>query len=222
MQQRIQLVIFDCDGVLVDSEPIAETVLGAVLSDLGVDLPQAEVRRIFFGKTVAQCIGLIESMTGRVLTTAEIAAWRERLYREFREAPVEPVDGVREVLDTLRGELGLPLCVVSNGPIEKMETTLGVTGLRSFFADKLFSPDLGMPGKPAPDLFLAAAGAFGVAPLACVVVEDSAGGVAGARAAGMHALGFAGSPQTDAGALAAAGAELFTNMRLLPGLLAGR
>lgn len=222
MPQRIELVIFDCDGVLVDSEPIAETVLGSVLADLGVDLSQVQVRRTFFGKTVAQCIELIEGMTGRVMSASQIAAWRERLYRAFRETPVEAVVGVRAALDVLRAELGLPLCVVSNGPLEKMETTLGVTGLRGLFGDRLFSPDLGLPGKPAPDLFLAAARAFEIAPTRCAVVEDSASGVVGARAAGMRAFGFTGSVQTDAPALVAAGAELFDDMHALPGLLGGR
>jgi HAD superfamily hydrolase (TIGR01509 family) len=177
---------------------------------------------MFFGKTVAQCIALIEDLTGRAMTSGQVTAWRERLYRAFRETPVEAVAGVREVLDALSSDLGLPICVVSNGPIEKMETTLGVTGLRTFFPDQLYSPDLGLRGKPAPDLFLAAARAFGVAPMSCAVVEDSAGGVAGARTAGMHAFGFTGSPQTDAAALATAGAELFDDMRALPGLIARR
>jgi HAD superfamily hydrolase (TIGR01509 family) len=219
MTSPIQLVIFDCDGVLVDSEPIAETVLAAVLGELGVPLARADVRRTFFGKTTEQCIGIIEGLTGRAMSEELIVAWRERLYTAFRETPVRAVDGVHDVLETLRSQLRLPVCVVSNGPIAKMETTLGVAGLRHHFASTLFSPDLGMPGKPAPDLFLAAARDFHVAPRHCAVIEDSAGGVRGAVTAGMRSFGFTGLPLTDAVQLAAAGAELFDNMRSLPGLL---
>ena len=214
----IQLVIFDCDGVLVDSEPIAQRVLGDLLDELGVGMPQADVRTNFFGKTVPQCIVLIERLTGRPMSAELIASWRARLYAAFEQVPVTAVDGVHDVLSELR----LPVCVVSNGPIDKMETTLGVTGLRTFFGDHLFSPDLGIPGKPAPDLFLAAARTFGIAPASCAVIEDSAGGIRGANAAGMRAFGFTGLPSTDVEQLAATGAELFDDMRALPQLIANR
>lgn len=220
MARTIQLVIFDCDGVLVDSEPIAERVLGGLLRDLGAHLPRAEVRRTFFGKTVAQCIELIERLTGHAMSDELVTAWRERLYAAFRETPVRAVAGVRETLTELLEKMRLPVCVVSNGPIAKMETTLGVTGLRRFFRGTLFSPDLGLPGKPAPDLFLAAAREFGIEPCHCAVVEDSAGGVRGAIAAGMRVFGFTGLPLTDAAQLTAAGAETFDDMLALPGLLA--
>ena len=111
-------------------------------------------------------------------------------------------------------------CVVSNGPLRKMQTTLGVTGLLERFAAHLYSAETGLPGKPAPDLFLAAARDFGAAPGRTFVVEDSPKGVEGAVAAGMRVFGYAGSGHVDAGELEAAGARVFTRMRDLPGLIA--
>ncbi|HMB74481.1 MAG TPA: HAD-IA family hydrolase [Gammaproteobacteria bacterium] len=125
-------------------------------------------------------------------------------------------DGVRAALMTI----DVPICVVSNGPVEKMRTTLGVTGLLPMFEGRLFSPDLGLPGKPEPDLFLAAARSARVEPARCVVIEDSPGGVHGAHAAGMQALGFTGLAHIDAAALVAAGARTFAHMDELNALLA--
>jgi len=211
----IQLLIFDCDGVLVDSETIAHEVLVFVLADLGVSISLAHVWGAFFGKTVPQCIEIIESLSGQPVTAEFVALWRERLYSAFRERPVQAVPGVREVLD----KLSMPVCVVSNGPVAKMETTLGVTDLLRYFNGKLFSPDLGLPGKPAPDLFLAAAERAGADPRNCVVIEDSAAGVKGARAAGMRVFGFTGLPHVDGSKLREAGVELFDDMQHLPELL---
>jgi HAD superfamily hydrolase (TIGR01509 family) len=213
---RLELVIFDCDGVLVDSEAIAQEVLSDVLARLGVELSVTAVGERFFGKTVPQCIEIIEAMIGRRIPDDFIAAWRDELYAQFRNRPVQAVAGVRDCIE----QLDVAVCVVSNGPLEKMRTTLGVTGLLPVFENRLFSPDLGLPGKPEPDLFLAAAGAAGAAPQCCAVIEDSRGGVVGAIAAGMRAYGFTGLPHADARSLAAAGATLFTQMQELPQLLA--
>ena len=214
---RLDLVIFDCDGVLVDSEPIAYEVLSSILARLGVSMAPEEVGVRFFGKTVPQCIELAEELIGRRIPPDFIAAWREELYSTFRERPVQAVAGVREAVE----QLGAPVCVVSNGPIEKMHTTLGVTELLPLFEDRLFSPDLGLPGKPEPDLFLAAARSVQAQPEHCVVIEDSPGGIRGALAAGMQAYGFTGLPHIDAAALESAGARTFASMAELPGLLGG-
>lgn len=215
---RLDLVIFDCDGVLVDSEAIAQEVLSDVLATLGVTMTPAEVGERFFGKTVPQCVAIVENLIGRTLSEDFIAAWRAKLYGAFREAPVRAVDGVGDALQ----RIAAPICVVSNGPLEKMRTTLGVTGLLPKFEGRLFSPDLGLPGKPEPDLFLAAARSVRARPCHCVVIEDSPGGVLGARAAGMQALGFTGLPHIDAAALQAAGAQTFAHMEDLHGLLQQR
>ena len=212
---RLDLVIFDCDGVLVDSEGIAQEVLSDVLRQLGVDMTPAQVHEQFFGKTVPQCIELAEELSGRRMLNDFIANWREQLYTTFRERPVQAVAGVHAALE----QIDVPVCVVSNGPVEKMQTTLGVTGLLPYFDGKLFSPDSGLPGKPAPDLFLAAAKQLNAEIERCVVIEDGAGGVRGAVAAGMTALGFTGLPHIDEQALADAGAKTFASMDELPGLL---
>jgi len=213
---RLDLVIFDCDGVLVDSEAIAQEVLSKVLARLGAQMSPAEVGERFFGKTVPQCIEIAEGLIGHEIPDDFIAAWRAELYADFQNRPVQAVAGVRNAIE----QLGVPVCVVSNGPVEKMRTTLGVTGLLPLFEGRLFSPDLGLPGKPEPDLFLAAARAAGAVPDRCAVVEDSAGGVRGARVAGMRAYGFTGLPHIDAMSLLEAGATLFAEMRELPQLLA--
>ncbi|MGD2166819.1 MAG: HAD family hydrolase [Gammaproteobacteria bacterium] len=212
---RFDAVIFDCDGVLVDSEPIAQEVLSTVLARLGVAMTPEAVFDRYFGKTVPQCIAITEAMIGQPIPADFIATWRDELYTTFRSRPVQAVSGVREALE----QLELPVCVASNGPLEKMRTTLGVTGLLPLFADRLFSPDLGLPGKPEPDLFLAAARSVGASPQRCAVIEDSPGGVRGAIAAGMQAFGFTGLPHIDGAALAAAGARTFERMTELPRLL---
>jgi HAD superfamily hydrolase (TIGR01509 family) len=211
-----QLAIFDCDGVLVDSEEITHRVLADALRDLGLSLTLDEAFTLFIGNSLPQTIAVIESRLGRPLPEGFFPAWRERLYAAFREVPVRSIAGVEDVLDVL----AIPACVVSNGPLRKMRTTLDVTGLLPRFEGRLFSPDSGLPGKPEPDLFLAAAAEFGAEPARTVVIEDSTTGVRGAIAAGMTVFGYAGEPYVDPAALEAAGARVFNDMRELPGLLA--
>lgn len=210
-----QLAIFDCDGVLVDSETITHQVLADSLRNLGLTLELEEAFALFMGNTLAHTIEIIEDRLGSPLPEGFFPAWRERLYATFRATPVRPVEGVVEVLE----QLTIPACVVSNGPLPKMRTTLGVTGLLERFEGRLFSAESGFRGKPHPDLFLAAAAAFGAEPDRTFVVEDSPTGVRGAVAAGMTAFGYAGSPYSSADELAAAGARVFTDMRELPSLM---
>jgi|SRR5690606_15195705 len=216
MKSRWDLVIFDCDGVLVDSEWMANEVLQRVLRDVGLNLDMNEVIDTFVGKTVAQDVAIIEQRLGRALPADFFDAWRATLYAEFRTRPVRAVRGVEAVLDAL----DVPVCVVSNGPLLKMQTTLGVTGLLPRFEGRLFSPDCGLPGKPAPDLFLAAAAAAHADPKRTAVVEDTATGALGARAAGMKVFGYLGGRLNDAAGLSGAGALLFDDMQHLTALLA--
>lgn len=202
------LVIFDCDGVLVDSEVITHEVLADALRGLGIDLTVDEAMRLFMGNVLADTVAIVEARLGQPLPDGFFEAWREELYATFRERPVKAVPGVERVLDAL----DVPACVVSNGPLKKLRTTLGVTGLLARFEDRLFSPDLGLRGKPHPDLFVAAAERFGADPARTAVVEDSPGGIVGARRAGMIAFGYAAAPHTDAAALEAAGAVVFDDM----------
>jgi HAD superfamily hydrolase (TIGR01509 family) len=216
LSTEFQLAIFDCDGVLVDSEPLAHQVLIEALREFGIELDLDQAMRLFMGNTLQQNVAVIERLLGRPLPERFFPEWREMLYARFRSEPVRAVTGVADVLDSLT----MPCCVVSNGPFRKMETTLGVTGLLSRFEGRLYSAESGLRGKPAPDLFLAAARDFAVDPTRAFVVEDSPTGVAGAVAAGMTVFGYAGADHTDAGELAGAGARVFTTMPELRALLA--
>jgi HAD superfamily hydrolase (TIGR01509 family) len=211
-----QLAIFDCDGVLVDSEPLTHRVLIEALAPLGIELDLEGAIARFMGNTLQQNVAIIEEMLGRPLPEGFFPSWRESLYARFRSEPVQSVEGVGEVLD----QLAMPVCVVSNGPIRKMQTTLGVTGLLERFDGRLYSSESGLPGKPAPDLFLAAARDFDARPERTFVVEDSPKGVAGAVAAGMQVFAYAAADYVDAGELERAGAVLFRHMRELPALIA--
>ncbi|MGO4462664.1 HAD family hydrolase [Streptomyces sp. M-16] len=209
----VQLVIFDCDGVLVDSERIAARVQVALGERLGWPLTEDEVVRRFIGRSSASVREQVAARLGDV-TARE---WDEsfvRLHAEAVDAGLAPVDGLPEALDRIT----LPTCVASSGSHEKMRHTLGRTGLYDRFAGRIHSATEVPRGKPAPDLFLYAAARMGVDPSACVVVEDSRPGVEAARAAGMRSLGYAGG-LTPASALAGAGTTVFTDMRELPVLL---
>lgn len=210
-----KLAIFDCDGVLVDSERLAHESLVAALGELGIDLDIDRAIGLFMGNSLKQSVAIIEDLLGEPLPETFFPEWRERLYAHFRAAPVRPVPGVVDVLDALE----MPVCVVSNGPVRKMQTTLGVTGLLSRFEGRMYSSESGLPGKPAPDLFLAAARDFGVDPKQAFVVEDSVKGVTAAVAAGMRVFGYAAADYVEESELAALGASVFSDMRQLPELI---
>ena len=215
MSAPISLVIFDCDGVLVDTERIAVRIDVAVLAELGWKMSEAEVVERFMGKSDDEMTREIEAHTGRKLPESWEAPFRH-LYREAFAAELQPVPGILEALDTIT----LPTCVASSGTHEKIRYTLGLTGLYDRFAGRIFSVDDVRRGKPAPDLFLHAASRMGAAPERCAVVEDSPYGVQAAWAAGMRAFGYAGGliPRR---ALEGPHTVIFDDMRDLPRLLAG-
>jgi HAD superfamily hydrolase (TIGR01509 family) len=209
----ISLVIFDCDGVLVDTERIAVRIDVRVLAELGWTLTEAEVVERFMGRSDEEMTAEIEAHLGRRLP----ASWEEpfrHLYREAFAAELTPVPGVVAALDAI----SLPTCVASSGTHEKIRFTLGLTGLYERFAGRIFSRSEVARGKPAPDLFLHAARRMGVPPSGCVVVEDSRYGVEAARAAGMRAFGYAGG-LTPRPALEGPQTAVFDDMRELPRLL---
>jgi HAD superfamily hydrolase (TIGR01509 family) len=209
----LELVIFDCDGVLVDSERLAVKVDVQVLSSLGLTLTEDEVIDRFVGRSDEYVRSQLEAELGRPLGED----WEEEftpLYREAFATELRPVEGVVEALD----EIGLPTCVASSGTHEKMRYTLGLTGLYERFAGRIFSVTEVEHGKPAPDLFLYAARRMDANPARCAVVEDSRWGVEAARAARMHAFGYAGGV-TRAVRLAGPGTTVFHDMRDLPRLL---
>ncbi|MFF4383147.1 HAD family hydrolase [Kitasatospora sp. NPDC092039] len=214
MIKPIELVIFDCDGVLVDSEVIAVRVLVRLGEEYGWPLTAAEAIERFVGRSEAVNRATVAERLGG--DTA--AVWSKRfveLHAEEVDAGLTPVNGLPEALAAIT----LPTCVASSGTHEKMRHTLGRTGLYDRFAGRIFSATEVERGKPAPDLFLHAARSMGVDPAACVVVEDSRPGVEAARAAGMRALGYAGGV-TAAERLAGPGTVVFDDMRALPGLIA--
>ncbi|WP_328315753.1 HAD family hydrolase [Streptomyces sp. NBC_00388] len=213
MIKPVELVIFDCDGVLVDSERIAVRVDAMSLAALGWPLGEAEVVERFVGRSHADMIRDIEKHLGRRLPDGWEAEQRE-LYREAMEAELTAVDGVVEALD----EILLPTCVASSSGHDSLRHTLGLTGLYSRFEGRIHSAAEVAAGKPAPDLFLHAARNMGFAPEVCAVVEDSRYGVQAARAAGMRAFGYCGG-LTPAEWLQGPGTVVFDDMRELPGLI---
>ena len=207
------LVIFDCDGVLVDSERISVPVDAFVLSELGWPMSEDEVVERFVGRSSESIRQEIEAHLGHRLPDDWEASY-QHLYREAFEAHLTPVDGVLEALHRIT----LLTCVASSGTHEKMRHTLGLTGLYERFEGRIFSVTEVKNSKPAPDLFLHAASRMGVEPNACAVVEDSRSGVEAARAAGMRVFGYAGGVTSEQWLI---GPEtvVFHDMRELPGLL---
>ncbi|MEU9802604.1 HAD family hydrolase [Streptomyces sp. NPDC051000] len=215
MIKPIELVIFDCDGVLVDSERIAARVQVALGAELGWPLTREEVVDRFIGRSHASIRELVAARLGEE-TAAMWSDRFEQLHREAVDADLAPVEGLPEALDAIT----LPTCVASSGSHDKMRHTLGRTGLYERFVGRIYSASEVARGKPAPDLFLHAARHLGVDPAACVVVEDSRPGVQAARAAGMRAFGYAGG-LTPAERLEGPATTVFHDMRELPALVAG-
>lgn len=212
---RFDLVIFDCDGVLVDSERLSVGLDVKLLASLGWPLSESEVVERFVGRTDAAMRAEIEAHLGRAIGR-EWAAFADEYLRAFA-ANLEPVPGVVEAVDAVQAT-GVPTCVASSGDQAKIRRNLAKTGLLERFDGRIFSADDVEHGKPAPDLFLRAASVMGVGPARCAVIEDSRHGVAAARAAGMWAFGYA-SGVTPGGALAGPTTTVFDDMRDLPALL---
>ncbi|MGW1952148.1 HAD family hydrolase [Streptomyces sp. NPDC001920] len=213
---RYDLVIFDNDGVLVDSEPISNRLLAAYLTEVGHPTSYEDSIRDYMGSAMHRVHDLVRERTGRALPGDFDDVFHARVFAAF-ERELKPVAGVVDVLEKLAGD-GVPYCVASSGSHERIRVGHRTTGLSRFFDDgRIFSSqDVGR-GKPAPDLFLYAAERMGVAPERCVVVEDSPLGVQAAMAAGMDVYGFA--AMTPAAKLAGV-TRLFASMGELAGLLA--
>jgi HAD superfamily hydrolase (TIGR01509 family) len=206
-------VIFDCDGVLVDSERIAVRVDAEMLAELGWPLSEQEVVERFMGRTTEDMLRAIEAEVADLEPGWEVEF--DRRYRAALEAELAPVDGVVEALDAI----DIPTCVASSGSHDKLRFTLGHTGLYPRFEGRIFSAHDVVRGKPAPDLFLHAARSMGADPAACAVVEDSRYGVQAARAAGMRAFAYGGGLASRE-QLEGPGTVVFDDMRELPRLLA--
>lgn len=212
------LVIFDCDGVLVDTEPLSNRCFSEALNREGLPWDVAETMRRLMGRSMKSCIEIVEAALGRAVPPDFVDRLQERTFARFREDGVFAVSGVVSALDALE-RAGLRTCVASSGDHGKMHITLGSAGLWDRFDGRIFSATQVARGKPAPDLFQLAAERMGASPAESVVVEDSPAGAQAACAAGMRAYGYVGAAHTDRAGLVEAGATLFDDMRSLPALL---
>jgi len=208
---RFDLVIWDCDGVLIDSERLAVRTESQILTELGWPLTEADVVELFVGRSSRYMQTVIEEKLGRPVD------WKvqfEQRVREACERELEPVDGVIDALDAI----DIPSCVASSSSHAMLNFKLGLTGLAERFAGRIYSADDVAHGKPDPAVFLFAATSMGVAPERCAVIEDSVSGVEAGVAAGMSVFAFSGGV-TSAQKLQRDGVSLFSTMHLLPGML---
>jgi HAD superfamily hydrolase (TIGR01509 family) len=214
------LVIFDCDGVLVDSEIIAHELLAEMMTELGHPTTTAESIQEFGGRSLADTLVLAENLLGRKIPDDLGQRYGQRLADRLRR-DLKPIAGVKAAI----AELPDRRCVGSSSTLERVRISLEVTGLLPLFDGNIFSATQVAHGKPAPDLYLLAAKTMGFAPGQCVVVEDSPLGVKAAVSAGMTAIGFAGAAHATAALaqkLAAAGAQqVLSSMSKLPATIAG-
>jgi HAD superfamily hydrolase (TIGR01509 family) len=216
----IRLVIFDCDGVLVDSEPLAMRVLLEGLGESGYAIGEEEAYERFLGRSLANMQAVLRAEFGSELPSDRLDRMRQRLFAVYRQE-LTPIDGVAAMLD----RLAIPRCVASSSQMERLRLSLEVTGMLSRFEPHLFSATMVAHGKPAPDLFLHAAERMAIAPAACLVIEDSAAGIEAAQRAGMRVFGFVGGSHARSTGYRAKLAALvpdlvFDDMSRLPGLIA--
>jgi beta-phosphoglucomutase-like phosphatase (HAD superfamily) len=218
-RRPLELVIFDCDGVLIDSEGLCNRVVAEILTAEGWPMTSEECEHHFIGMSFYAMRPMIEARLGRSLGTG----WVDRVVADVTAVmarEVEPMRGAREALETVTA-MTLPWRIASNSSHREMDAKFGRAGWREMVAGRLHSSEdviaRGGAGKPAPDVFLAAAAAERAVPAHCIVIEDSVHGVTAARAAGMDCLGLV--PRGDGAALRAAGAIPFRSMHDLPALL---
>ncbi len=200
-------VIFDCDGVLVDSEGLMNRVFRTMLGEIGLAYTAEETTRTFMGRSMKSCLQIVEAQLGRAVPADFLQVLDQRAYATFAR-DLRAVTGVESVLDAL-DQAGTPYAVASSGSHQKMQTTLGMTGLYDRLAGRITSATEVTHGKPAPDVFLLAAERLHTPPAECIVVEDSLLGIEAALAAGMRVIGFAtmvsASDMRDSGATWVAG-----------------
>jgi HAD superfamily hydrolase (TIGR01509 family) len=211
-----ELVIFDCDGVLVDSETISNTVLAQALTAEGLPTTLAQARRDYQGMLLSEVVAEAQTRLGRLLAKDWLPRYERERERAFARE-LKPVPHAAEAVQRVSAA-GIAVCVASQGKLSKTRLTLGLTGLRDLFpAAALFSAETVPRGKPYPDVYLHAASTMGAEPSRCVVVEDTPSGVTAAVSADMRTLGYA--ADSDEQALRAAGAEVLLSMHELPRLL---
>lgn len=211
------LIIFDCDGILVDTETVANKRLADIITQAGLPMTYAQSRARFVGMSMKSIRELLLKEDNIDLGQDFPARWQQSIPEIFAQ-PVQAIDGIFDTLDAIVKQ-GFSRCVASSGTIGKMQLTLGNAGLWDRLNDVLFTADMVPNGKPAPDLFLHAAKTMGYAPARCIVIEDSPFGAQAAKAAGMKCFGYTADPMTNHEGLATQGAVLFDDMRQLPALI---
>lgn len=214
---KFEAVLFDCDGVLVDSELITNGVLRDMLEEQGWTLSLQACMEVFVGKAVMDERARIEAQTGKPLTPEWMASFRARRNAELMER-AQPIPHVPEAIARIHAAYAGRIACASGADLPKVLMQMGKTGLLPYFEGRVFSGHDLPRSKPFPDVYLAAAAALGANPLRCAVVEDTVTGVTAGVAAGATVLGYA--PQGDGQALRDAGAaRVFASMADLPGLL---
>ena len=182
------LIIFDCDGVLVDSEPLSIRVLLEGIAERGVVITEADAYELFLGRSLASVIDTVQRDFGVALETDALEGMRDRLYALFRQE-LRAIAGVAGAI----AALSIPVCVASSSQMERIRLSLELTGLAPYFGDHVFSAAMVTHGKPAPDLFLLAASRMRTEPAQCIVIEDSPAGIEAAKRAGMRVFAFTGA-----------------------------
>lgn len=205
---RLPALIFDCDGVLIDSEYLASRVESEVARDLGLTLGVEEAHELFLGKTVEGVLDALATRAGERPSSAWVYNWAFATAHAFvRE--LKAVDGVGVAVETLRRR-GHRMAVASQSPLARVQLSLQVAGLAGQFGEHIYVTSMVPRPKPAPDVYLLAASKLEAAPADCIVIEDSPAGAAAALAAGMRVVGYA--PGKAAGAMHASGAQVIRTM----------
>lgn len=207
--------IFDCDGVLVDSEYLASRVEAELTREIGLELTVEEAHELFLGKTVDGVLDAIAARTGKRPSSAFVYNWAFATAHAFEQA-LQPVPFVRAALEQLQRS-GRRMSVASQSPLARVRFSLEITGLAGFFGPHVYVTSMVPRPKPAPDIYLHAAKGLGAEPADCVVIEDSPAGAASARAAGFRVIGYA--PAETAAAMRAAGVTVIRSMDELLGAI---
>ncbi len=215
-----KLVIFDCDGVLVDSEPISISVLVDTIRAVGVEIDLAQAYQLFLGRSLSTIITTLRNDFHLVAGDEFLEDVRQRLYARFKRE-LEPIKGIADVLN----QIDRPFCVASSSQPERIRLSLSLAGIIDHFEPNIFSSTMVKNGKPAPDLFLHAAKNMGYEPDNCVVIEDSPAGILAANTAGMRVFAFTGGSHAKLAGLRQKVELLnptlvFDDISRLPGLLA--
>lgn len=215
----IDLIIFDCDGVLVDSEPLAMRVLIAAIAAQGIAIPPVDAFRNYLGRSLASISASLHETHGMPLSDAALTSMRSDLYALYRKE-LRASPGLVKALQTIT----IPVCVASSSQLERIHLSLDLTGLTAFFEPNIFSASMVSNGKPAPDLFIYTAGRMNTSPRHCLVIEDSPAGITAAKAAGMSVFAYTGgshiAPSGLRKTIQSLGADrTFDDMQTLPDLI---